>query len=68
MIESPRWDLNNEMNRKYDQDETGWSSGSMGLVADSLDMLADALDYGLGLIAFDGIIAKKKSIRIFSTI
>ncbi len=41
---------------------TGWISGSMGLVADSLDMLADALVYSLSLIAVGGTIARKKSI------
>jgi len=30
---------------------TGWLSSSMGLVADSLDMLADAMVYGLSLYA-----------------
>lgn len=30
---------------------SGWLSGSMGLVADSLDMLADALVYGMALLA-----------------
>jgi len=41
---------------------TGWISGSMGLIADSLDMLADALVYGLSLIAVGGTITRKKSI------
>lgn len=41
---------------------TGWISGSMGLVADSLDMLADALVYGLSLIAVGGSLARKKNI------
>lgn len=41
---------------------TGWISGSMGLVADSLDMLADSLVYALSLIAVGGTITKKKSI------
>lgn len=45
---------------------TGWISGSMGLVADSLDMLADALVYGLSLIAVGGTIARKKSIAKMS--
>jgi Co/Zn/Cd efflux system component len=45
---------------------TGWISRSMGLVADSLDMLADAFVYGLSLIAVGGTIAKKKSIAKMS--
>ncbi|HOJ19326.1 MAG: cation transporter [Ignavibacteriales bacterium] len=40
---------------------TGWISGSMGLIADSLDMLADALVYGLSLIAVSaGLLFKKR--------
>jgi Co/Zn/Cd efflux system component len=41
---------------------TGFISGSMGLVADSLDMLADSLVYGLALFAVGGTTAKKKNI------
>ncbi|MEM1119320.1 MAG: cation transporter, partial [Bacteroidota bacterium] len=41
---------------------TGWLSKSMGLVADSLDMLADALVYGLSLYAVGGTVAKKKNV------
>lgn len=41
---------------------TGFISNSMGLVADSLDMLADSLVYGLALFAIGGTIAKKKNI------
>lgn len=41
---------------------TGWISGSMGLVADSLDMLADAFVYGLSLFAVGGSLQRKKSI------
>lgn len=41
---------------------TGWISRSMGLVADSMDMLADALVYGLSLVAVGGTIARKKNI------
>jgi Co/Zn/Cd efflux system component len=41
---------------------SGWIAGSMGLVADSLDMLADALVYGLSLLAVGGTIARKKNI------
>jgi Co/Zn/Cd efflux system component len=45
---------------------SGWISGSMGLVADSLDMLADAFVYGLSLIAVGGTIARKKNIAKMS--
>ena len=38
----------------------GLLSGSMGLVADSLDMLADALVYALSLAAVGGTVAHKK--------
>lgn len=41
---------------------TGFFSRSMGLVADSLDMLADALVYGLSLFAVGGTVARKKNI------
>lgn len=41
---------------------TGFLSGSMGLVADSLDMLADSIVYGLALFAVGGTIALKKNI------
>ncbi|ASE62085.1 cation transporter [Chryseobacterium lactis] len=41
---------------------TGFISNSMGLVADSLDMLADALVYGLSLWAVGGSIMRKKNI------
>ena len=40
----------------------GFLFNSMGLVADSLDMLADSLVYGLALFAIGGTTAKKKSI------
>lgn len=40
----------------------GLVSGSMGLTADSLDMLADALVYGLSLVAVGGTLARKRSI------
>jgi Co/Zn/Cd efflux system component len=40
----------------------GFVFGSMGLVADSLDMLADSLVYGLALFAVGGTIARKKNI------
>ncbi len=41
---------------------TGILSKSMGLVADSLDMLADSFVYGISLIAVGGTIAFKKRI------
>ncbi|RAJ80097.1 heavy-metal-associated domain-containing protein [Chitinophaga dinghuensis] len=41
---------------------TGFISHSMGLVADSLDMLADSLVYGLSLFAVGGTILRKKRI------
>ncbi len=41
---------------------TGFLSGSMGLVADSLDMLADSIVYGLALCAVGGTVALKKNI------
>ncbi|NQT74326.1 MAG: cation transporter [Chloroflexi bacterium] len=41
---------------------TGFVSRSMGLVADSLDMLADSIVYGLSLFVVGGTIALKKRI------
>ncbi len=41
---------------------TGFISNSMGLVADSLDMLADSIVYALALYAVGGTIARKKNI------
>ena len=41
---------------------TGFISGSMGLVADSLDMLADALVYGLSLLAVGATTSRKKNV------
>lgn len=41
---------------------TGFLSHSMGLVADSLDMLADSIIYGLALFAVGGTLARKKGI------
>ena len=41
---------------------TGWISGSMGLVADSLDMLADAFVYAISLFAVGASLARKKNI------
>lgn len=40
----------------------GLFAHSMGLVADSLDMLADAFVYGISLLAVGAVIARKKSI------
>lgn len=45
---------------------TGFISNSMGLVADSLDMLADALVYALALFAVGSIVARKKNIAKIS--
>lgn len=45
---------------------TGFISHSMGLVADSLDMLADALVYGLSLFAVGGTMLRKKKIAKIS--
>ncbi|MDR2917168.1 MAG: cation diffusion facilitator family transporter [Tannerella sp.] len=45
---------------------TGILSKSMGLVADSLDMLADALVYGMSLMAVGATVAKKKKVALFS--
>lgn len=44
----------------------GFISGSMGLIADSLDMLADALVYGLSLWAVGSIVARKKKVATMS--
>jgi len=41
---------------------TGFISNSMGLVADSLDMLADSIVYGLALLAVGGTMTQKKNI------
>ena len=45
---------------------TGLISRSMGLVADSLDMLADALVYAMALYAVGGTVARKKKIARFA--
>ena len=45
---------------------TGFISNSMGLVADSLDMLADALVYGLALWAVGSTLIRKKRIAKIS--
>lgn len=41
---------------------TGFISNSMGLVADSLDMLSDSIVYGLALFAVGGTVTRKKNI------
>ena len=41
---------------------SGFIAGSMGLVADSLDMFADSIVYGLSLFAVGGPAARKKNI------
>jgi len=45
---------------------TGFIYGSMGLVADSLDMLADSFVYGLSLFAVGGTVLRKKRIATAS--
>lgn len=45
---------------------TGFLANSMGLVADGLDMLADAIVYGLALVAVGGTATKKKNIVLAS--
>ena len=45
---------------------TGFISKSMGLVADSLDMLADASVYGLSLWAVGAAVARKKKVARLS--
>lgn len=44
----------------------GWWSRSMGLIADSLDMLADSLVYGLSLLAVGRVTMRKKKIAKMS--
>ena len=44
----------------------GWIAHSMGLVADSLDMLADSMVYGLSLFAVGAAVATKKKIAKLS--
>src|SRR5690606_36039161 len=41
-------------------------SNSMGLVADSLDMLADSIVYALALFAVGGTVARKNNIAKFA--
>jgi Co/Zn/Cd efflux system component len=43
----------------------GFASGSMGLVADSLDMLADACSYGLSLWAIGRAVKTKRNVAKF---
>lgn len=45
---------------------TGYLANSIGLVGDSLDMLADATVYGLSLLAVGGLIARKKHVAKIS--
>lgn len=45
---------------------TGFISNSMGLVADSLDMLADSIVYALALFAVGGVITRKNNIAKLS--
>ncbi len=45
---------------------TGLLSRSMGLVADSLDMLADALVYGMSLMAVGAAVSRKKKVALYS--
>jgi Co/Zn/Cd efflux system component len=44
----------------------GWLSSSMGLIADSLDMLADSIVYGLSLLAVGTTIYRKKQVAKIS--
>ncbi len=44
----------------------GFLSHSMGLVADSLDMLADAAVYGMSLLAVGSVYARKKTVAAIS--
>jgi cation diffusion facilitator family transporter len=44
----------------------GWLSRSMGLVADSLDMLADALVYGMSLAVVGAAVVRKKRVALWS--
>jgi Co/Zn/Cd efflux system component len=45
---------------------TGWISSSMGLIADSLDMLADSIVYALSLFAVGGAVSRKMEVAKFS--
>lgn len=44
----------------------GWLGNSMGLIADSLDMLADSIVYGLSLLAVGAAVSRKKHIAKMS--
>jgi Co/Zn/Cd efflux system component len=44
----------------------GFLSNSMGLIADSLDMLADAFVYGISLLAVGAVIARQKRVARLS--
>ena len=44
----------------------GWLGSSMGLIADSLDMLADSIVYGLSLWAVGAAVSRKKKIAEIS--
>lgn len=45
---------------------SGLLAGSMGLLADSLDMFADAAVYGMSLLAVGAVTAKKKQVAAIS--
>lgn len=45
---------------------SGWLASSMGLVADSLDMLADAIVYGLSLLAVGHAMQRKQQVAKIS--
>ena len=45
---------------------TGWISSSMGLIADSLDMLADSIVYALSLFAVGAAVSRKKKVAKIS--
>jgi len=45
---------------------SGILARSMGLVADSLDMLADSVIYGLSLLAVGAALARKKQVALFA--
>lgn len=47
---------------------TGFISLSMGLVADSIDMLADATVYGLSLWTVGAVVARKKKVATLADI
>lgn len=44
----------------------GWISNSMALIADSLDMLADAFVYGLSLMVVGSVVGRKKHVAKLS--